>query len=138
MKTSHNSYLRRNALTLEARLRYRISMMKAHARVRGISWNLTDDYIIQLWRKQSGRCAYSGKRMYLAVGRGWSWRNHCLSIDRVDNKKPYEPGNVVLCRYSENNHKNRQNIFSAEYMETYPERIANLLSILPELNAVAA
>jgi len=84
MKSSHKRYLSRNKSNRNQRLRYKASMMAAHAKERGIAWQLTPEDIIEMWTKQQGKCAYSGKKMYLAVGNGLLWRNWTVSIDRLD------------------------------------------------------
>ncbi len=55
------------------------------------------DYLENLWRVQSGRCALSGIEMTRVLGRGIVQTN--ASIDRIDASKGYERGNVQLvCR----------------------------------------
>lgn len=52
---------------------------------------------MDMWRKQGGRCALSGIPMTWAKGdsNGWS-QPFSLSLDRIDQTRSYEPGNVRL------------------------------------------
>lgn len=137
-KSEHEVYLSRNDRSLEQRLRYKASMMAAHARERGIAWNLTEQDIIDMWNQQKGLSAYSGRRMALTIGRGLIHRNWVVSIDRLDPSLGYEKDNVVLCRYDENRQKAQKNFFDVEFMDTFPEFVSNALKYRTELQEIAA
>jgi hypothetical protein len=132
-KTAHELYLSRNSRSREKRLRLKASVMKAHAAERGIAWNLSPEDIIRMWKEQRGRCGYTGKRMYLTIGRGLFYRNYAVSIDRLDPGEPYTRDNVILCRHAANSCKHRRNFYSIDFAETFPDYVARALQIRPSL-----
>ena len=137
-KTAHELYLSRNTRNLEQRLKYKASVMKAHAAERGIGWHLTTDDIVTMWRQQNGRCAYTGKRMFLTIGRGFGFRKCAVSIDRLDPSGSYTLDNTVLCRFDTNNRKGKRNLFSTDFVETFPDFVANILTLKPDFNLLTA
>jgi hypothetical protein len=52
---------------------------------RGHSWDVTPEYLWQVWVEQRGRCIYTGWELL---------HGHDASLDRIDNTKGYEVGNV--------------------------------------------
>lgn len=135
--SAHQLYVRRNNCNLNQRLQYKFSMCKAHAAERGIAFNLTFDEFKQMWSEQAGRCALTGKRMFLSVGRGYIYRNCTMSIDRLDPNGSYTKDNVILCRYDANRQKSRRNFFSPDFMETFPDFTSRVLALKPQLNILA-
>lgn len=55
---------------------------------------LTLEYMLGLYDAQKGRCAISGREMTLIRGQGRVETN--MSIDRINSKQGYVPGNVQL------------------------------------------
>lgn len=53
--------------------------------------DITPEFIKELYKKQKGRCFYTGLEF------GEIGKDTTLSIDRVDSKQGYVMGNVVLC-----------------------------------------
>ena len=56
---------------------------------------------MKLYEEQKGLCKYSGRKMTFKI--------HCtnhISIDRIDNNKWYEKGNIALCCTFVNKMKN--------------------------------
>lgn len=53
------------------------------------------DHLMALWEQQGGRCAYSGQVLTTIRGTGRVRTN--ASVDRLDPKLPYVPGNICLC-----------------------------------------
>eukprot|EP00397_Hematodinium_sp_SG-2012_P039407 GEMP01043018.1.p1 GENE.GEMP01043018.1~~GEMP01043018.1.p1 ORF type:complete len:458 (+),score=30.25 GEMP01043018.1:139-1512(+) len=63
----------------------------AKGRVIAGEFDLTIDYILNLYRHQKGLCFYSGARLSLQPRSDW-----LCSIERLDNKRGYVDGNVAL------------------------------------------
>ena len=51
-------------------------------------------FLNALWEKQQGRCHWSGIPMEKLRNTPW-----VVSLDRLDNSRGYEPGNVALCAW---------------------------------------
>ena len=102
--------------TKEGAIRFRYSMKKSVARRKGIEFDLTLDEYKRLYEKQAGRDGYTGQQMSFDFGKGRSRKT--ASLDRIDNKKGYTPGNVVFCRLSTNGKKgNRPLSWLAEQLK---------------------
>lgn len=72
-----------------------LSKYKWQANRRQIKFNLTQKYLEKLLVKQDFKCAYTGEPIYFAHtvvehGKG----NSTASLDRINSKLGYEPGNV--------------------------------------------
>lgn len=65
------------------------------SRARTLSFELTREYLIELYHQQKGLCALSGIPME------HKWDNLCsISVDRIDSKLGYVSGNVQLvCKW---------------------------------------
>ena len=60
-----------------------------------IPCNLSDNYLVNTWYEQDGKCFYTDEPLILGLGNGRnSW---CPSIDRMDNSVGYLEGNVIIC-----------------------------------------
>lgn len=53
---------------------------------RGLEYNITAEYLFEVWNKQDGLCVYTG--LPLKIGKGEA------SVDRIDPSKGYVRGNV--------------------------------------------
>ena len=63
--------------------------------------NINLEYLKEIYNEQKGFCKYSGRTMTFKI--------HCLnhiSVDRIDNTKWYEKGNIALCCSFVNKMKN--------------------------------
>jgi transposase-like protein len=85
-------------------LRFRFSMKKCHARIKGVPFILTFEDFKGLYEQQAGKDGYTGQQMSFDFGQGRSGAT--VSLDRVDNEKGYTPDNVVFCRLGTNAKKN--------------------------------
>lgn len=59
---------------------------------RGLAFGLPPGHLKALWDRQQGLCAYTGAPMSLDGS-----RVDGVTVDRPDNNRGYDPGNVVLC-----------------------------------------
>lgn len=75
--------------SVEHRLRYVIQLGIQRAKKKGISFNLTLPFLLALWEKQKGKCAYSGVPLEYQDN-----RPHTVSLDRIDSSKEYTEDNV--------------------------------------------
>jgi hypothetical protein len=66
--------------------------LQHHARKRGISFNLSIEYIDELAKKQNFTCALTGEKLIFPIKQ--KDRTKTASLDRKDSDKPYEPENV--------------------------------------------
>ena len=90
--------------TREGALRFRFSMKKCHARIKGVVFTLSFEDFEGLYEQQAAKDAYTGKQMAFDFGQGRSGAT--MSLDRIDNEKGYTPDNVVFCRLDTNAKKN--------------------------------
>ena len=81
---------------------------------------LTLDYLMELYGRQDGKCALSGKDMTYVAGQGRIPTN--ISIDRIDNNVGYEVGNIQLVCIQAN--KMKAELTKADLLE-WCDAIAN-------------
>ena len=89
-------------------------------RLRGIPCNITKQQFFEEWMLHKERmggifCEYTGSPLTfnrgIIKGGGKKSRSATnLSVDRLDNTKPYTPENIVFCRADFNNRKNQVNL----------------------------
>ena len=75
--------------SLEHRLRYVIQLGIGRAKKKQIAWNLSLEFLMQLWEKQGGICVYSGVPLSYEDN-----HPHTVSLDRIDSSKGYTEDNV--------------------------------------------
>ena len=66
--------------------------IKNHAKFRKKEFNLTIEYLQDLWEKQGGKCAISNVDLEYKLGR--NFYGQTMSLDRIDSSKGYVEGNV--------------------------------------------
>lgn len=60
-------------------------------------FSITNQEILDLWILQNGHCALTGQKMTHISGIGYVATN--ASVDRINNKLGYVPGNIrLVCR----------------------------------------
>ena len=64
---------------------------KRNALSRNMEFNITIEYVADLYKKQEGRCAISGMDIDI---QGTPWKGQTGSLDRIDSSKGYVEGNV--------------------------------------------
>jgi hypothetical protein len=73
-----------------------VSTSKSKSRSRGFTdYEVTAEYLIDLWQRQEGRCAISGV-VLTHHNDGSGAKDFNASIDRIDSQQGYIPGNVQL------------------------------------------
>lgn len=75
--------------SIEHRLRYVIQLGTLRAKKKNIEWNLNLEFLLLLWEKQKGKCAYSGVPLTYEDN-----HSHTISLDRIDSSKGYTEDNV--------------------------------------------
>lgn len=86
---------RRSIQTLDPQRRYfhdRFLSWKASAMRRRIAWNLQEEDILDLWKRQAGLCYYLHEPLLTEPG-----SRQTLSLDRIDSAVGYSKPNIVLC-----------------------------------------
>lgn len=79
--------------------RRNITSWKVASRKKNIPFNLTVDYVMDLWDKQGGRCYYTGKNLSFTLPSttiGFP-KSDAPSLDRLIPEKGYVTGNVAWC-----------------------------------------
>lgn len=71
---------------------YIFNKIKASATVRALDFNITREYMWELFQKQNGKCVFSG--IDLTFGSVDDKKTTTASLDRIDNNKGYVEGNV--------------------------------------------
>ncbi|MEK6882555.1 MAG: hypothetical protein AABY22_23240, partial [Nanoarchaeota archaeon] len=100
-------------ITVEKRLGELLRTVRYRSNVES---DLTLDFLINLYNKQSGKCFYSGIQMTcLEYGMG-RHQPFTISIDQIKPKIGYTKDNVVLCCWIINCAKNELSV--EEYIET--------------------
>ena len=82
--------------------------IRCRAKEDGLDFNLTADYLVQLWQEQGGLCYYMGTQMDLQAATSDRKSPHIdfPSVDMVDPAIGYVTGNVVWCTWGINRMKN--------------------------------
>lgn len=83
-------------ITLEKLLVLRNRTCYGRACKKGLDFDITPEYLMELYTNQNGLCYYSGMKMEIAI-KGNINNYNTLSIDRIDSSKGYVKGNIVLC-----------------------------------------
>ena len=87
--------------TIEGVLFLRCKRARERARYKNMEFDITPEFLLELWNCQGGKCFYSGLQMTYD-------RNdlYTVSVDRIDSNKGYTKKNVVLTCWSVNSMKN--------------------------------
>lgn len=74
----------------------KMTQIKDSARRRGFTYTVDGPYLWSVWEAQQGKCAYTGKQLTHGVD---------ASLDRIDSRVGYEPGNVQWVDWTVNRMK---------------------------------
>lgn len=81
-----------NTINISGQLVY---FIKYYALKRGLSFNITKDYMLDLYQQQCGKCYYTGMDIKFAKDRRDEERKgRSASLDRINSKIGYEIGNI--------------------------------------------
>lgn len=97
-----------NNITLEQLLNLRCKQAYQRSCKKGFDFDITPEYLLDIYNSQSGNCFYSGIKMEISI-KGYSNNNYTLSIDRINSNLGYVKNNVVLCCDSVNTMKMQMN-----------------------------
>lgn len=82
-----------------------LSSAKSHAKKKSLEYNLTVEYLHNIYQKQHKSCAISGRKMITRKNthdRGHGKHPDVMSLDRIDPSKGYIEGNVQLVTWQVN------------------------------------
>lgn len=93
----------------EVYLKQKYENKKKNANGRGISFSLTEDEFIKLclFLKENRTCPYTEKEFVFTATTNGQPKPHYPTLERVDNTKGYEIGNVIWICYNSNNIKSK-------------------------------
>lgn len=86
-------------------VRWHHTRSKRRANKLGLEFNLTLDFLLELWNLQRGRCALTGWELSLRNGQNDLLKT--ASLDRIDSTRGYVEGNVQFVVILANLAKNR-------------------------------
>ena len=82
----------------------RLSYYRARSKVKQIPCTIDSDYLIELWKTQSGKCAYTSTEMTFQRGK---FSFFSPSLDKINPELGYIKGNVVWALHGVNCFKQR-------------------------------
>ncbi len=94
-RKQHHDWEREN-ISLERLVELRLGSARRRANRKKIPFQLTEGDVLDIFKKQNGKCFYSGLVMGLKI-RTHDTNAHSLSIDRISSQGGYKFDNIVLC-----------------------------------------
>jgi len=86
--------------------------IKNNAKIRGLDFKITKEFIWELFLKQNRRCFLTNMPI--------SYENGTASVDRITSSKGYLPNNIILVHKDVNLMRNK---FSIEYFKTICNKV---------------
>lgn len=77
-------------------------MAKNRSKKANIPFNLDEDFLVELWDQQNGKCAVSGREFDLSRPTETTVIATAPSLDRIVPKQGYTKGNIRLVCYQVN------------------------------------
>lgn len=93
---------------IEKYLKNNFNKLKKRAEKNSIPFNLTFEYVMELYNIQNGKCFYSEKEMTWGVDKGL--QTSVISFDKIVPEIGYTIGNIVLCQFRFNSIKSNLNL----------------------------
>lgn len=78
------------------------SLKHRHKNKNMLEYNLPEGYLLELYKKQNGKCYYSGLQLDYKSPK---LSPFSISVDKLDPQNGYTVGNLVLCTHSMNSMK---------------------------------
>ena len=82
---------------------FKIRRVKASAKARNLECTITVEELFNMYKKQEGRCFYTGEKLVLKISSSQSYKRENMDVfknyatlDRLDSTKGYTIDNVVL------------------------------------------
>ena len=103
----NNEYYKKNSLVIQRQRKNRKNTVvrgrmysiynnsKQRAFVKSMDFDISLDFLCNLWDKQEGKCALTGVQLSLKKEKA-RWNSNLVSLDRIDNDKGYLKNNVWL------------------------------------------
>jgi len=85
----------RDTKNIDNYMKHCFQRIRKKCKARVLEFNLTTQFLIDVFTKQQGKCFYTDLELTFGLGRGL--KNNQISVDRVDCSKGYTTDNVVLC-----------------------------------------
>lgn len=105
----------------------RAKELKAKSIKNNIVFDLTGEFLEQLFHNQSGLCFYTGEPMVIERGNGT--QRNTASVDRLVPEKGYIKDNVVFCMYVINRVKTDLSLLElCKWMPTWHKKIVDKLN----------
>lgn len=110
---------------LDVYLRNKTSGLERKCKDKNLSFDLEKDYLLALYKRQNGKCYYSGLEIKHNIG---CHQYDSISVERLDPNKGYIKDNIVLASFAVNSFKG---------MMTEDEFKKYLLFVIPRLISYA-
>lgn len=97
-------YLKReeNMVDISWRLKKLCQMAKSRAGKKGREFNITPEFLLDLWEEQDGKCSISGIPFELNYSEDGGPHRNGPSLDRIDSSLGYTTNNVRIVTYHVN------------------------------------
>ena len=96
---AHRNTYTNNMLDYKWRLSKLLALAKNRAKEKHLSFDLTHDYLVELWESNLGCCAVTGRLFNLEPSDIGLVNKNAPSIDRIEPKKGYTKENVRIIVY---------------------------------------
>lgn len=122
--------IKNNNTSLDSYLANRIRGIRARSKTNKISFNLTTEYLLQIYNQQEGMCFYTGREMSIPVNDETRTSKYdALSVDKIIPSLGYVKGNVVLCSWRSNSIKGNMTLEEmSEWLPLWHKRLVLLIS----------
>jgi hypothetical protein len=90
---------------IDFRIRSTTTKIKCNSRKKNIKFNITPEYMIQLWIEQNGKCYLTGNKMKFYSKEGFGMPKDQATVDKINPKLGYTLGNVQWATWQINSMK---------------------------------